>query len=90
MDNGPLDANELLTLYGGIDKNRLKDLLDAYEHESNEINLIQNSPYYCMNNLPNIFRSREGNFIILTLNVNGILSKIDELRLMVAIFGYLY
>ena len=41
MDSGPLDANELLTLYGGIDKNRLKDLLDAYEHESNEINLIQ-------------------------------------------------
>ena len=41
-----------------------------------------------MNNLPNIFRTREGNFIILTLNVDGILSKIDELRLMVAIFGY--
>ena len=88
MDNTPLDANDLLTQYGGIDKHRLKDLLDAYEHDSNEIDLIQNSQYYCMNNLPNIFRTREGNFIILTLNVDGILSKIDELRLMVAIFGY--
>ena len=88
MDNRPLDANNLLTHYGGIEKHRLKDLLDAYEQDLNEIELIKNSPYYCMNNLPNFFRTKEGNFVILTLNVDGILSKIDELRLMVAIFGY--
>ena len=84
-NNGPLDANDLLKQYGGIEKHRFKDLLDACDHESNEIDLIQNSSYYCMNDLPNIFQTKNGNFIILTLNVNGILSKIDELCLMVTI-----
>ena len=85
MDNGTLNADNLLQEYGGIDKHKLKNLLDAYDHEQNEPDLIQNSPYYCVDNMPHIFKSKTGNFIIMSINLDGILGKIDELRLMIFI-----
>ena len=88
MDNNVLSASDILREYGGVDKNMLKNLLDAYEHDANELDIIQNSLYYSINNLPKTIRTDDGNFTILCLNTDGLLSKIEELRVLVAIFGY--
>ena len=82
-DNQSLDANNLLQSYGGIDKHKLKNLLDSYEEDENEPIIIQNSPYYSVDNIPNTFQTVEGNFSILSLNVDGILSKMNELRILI-------
>ena len=46
MANNPLDANSLLCQYGGVNKNMLENITDAYVQDEHEINLIQQSPYY--------------------------------------------
>ena len=38
--------------------------------------------------MPNTIRTHDGNVTILCLNTDGLLSKIEELRVLVAIFGY--
>ena len=88
MDNNVLLASDILKEYGGVDKNMLKNLLDAYEHDTNELDLIQNSFYYSINCLPKTIRTDAGNFTVLCLNTDGLLSKIEELRVLIAIFGY--
>ena len=35
MDNTPLNANELLKQFGGVNQNMLENLTDAYEHDEN-------------------------------------------------------
>ena len=88
MDNNVLLASDILKEYGGVDKNMLKNLLDAYEHDTNELDLIQNSFYYSINCLPKTIRTDAGNFTVLCLTTDGLLSKIEELRVLIAIFGY--
>ena len=56
MDNNVLSASDILKEYGGVDRNMLKNLLDAYEHDTNELDIIQNS-LYC-----SFFSSCTGNF----------------------------
>ena len=80
MDNNVLSASDILKEYGGVDKNMLKNLLDAYEHDTNELDIIQNSLYYSINCLPKTIRTDAGNFTILCLNTDGLSSKIEELR----------
>ena len=88
MDNNILSTSDILKEYGGVDRNMLKNLLDAYEHDTNELDIIQNSLYYSINSLPKTIRTDAGNFTILCLNTDGLLSKIEELRVLIAIFGY--
>ena len=83
MDKEQLNANNLLQEYGGIDKHKLKNLLDSYDKDENEPILIHNSPYYSVDNIPNTFQTAGGNFLILSLNVDGILSKMNELRILI-------
>ena len=88
MDNNVLSASDILKEYGGVDRNMLKNLLDAYEHDTNELDIIQNSLYYSINSLPKTIRTDAGNFTILCLNTDSLLSKIEELRIIIAVFGY--
>ena len=88
MDNNVLSASDILKEYGGVDRNMLKNLLDAYEHDTNELDIIQNSLYYSINSLPKTIRTDAGNFTILCLNTDSLLSKIEELRILIAVFGY--
>ena len=57
MDKEQLNANNLLQEYGGIDKHKLKNLLDSYDKDENEPMLIHNSPYYSVDNLPKTFQT---------------------------------
>ena len=91
MDSAELDANNILSRYGGVSANMLKNFLDAYKDDddnNNEPDLIRDSPYYSLNKLPQEIRSDNGYNSIITLNVDGILSKIDEVRLLVQICSY--
>ena len=85
MEGGALNEKDILEQYGGVSNNMLKNLLDAYEHDENEIDLILNSPYYSMDNMPEILHSKNGNFTILSLNTDGLLSKIDQIIVLLEI-----
>ena len=81
MDNKALDANTLLSQYGGVSKNMLENITDAYVQDENEINIVQHSPYFSIEDLPNYLHNNKQNFNVLSLNVNSLLSKIDEIKI---------
>ena len=85
MDNITLNASELLEHFGGVNQNMLENLTDAYEHDENEINTIHHSPYYSIEHLPSFLNSTHGYFSILSLNVDGLLAKMDTLKIMIEI-----
>ena len=60
----------------------LENILCAYEHYENEIDAIKHSPYYSVSKLPTFLCLEKDNFIILSINIDGLLSKIDELRIL--------
>ena len=83
MDNTILSAKDILKEYGGVNKNMLENIISAYEHQDNEINTLKHSPYYSANNLPKYLCIKNGNFTILSINVDGLLSKINELSALI-------
>ena len=83
MDNTVLSAKDILKEYGGVDKNMLENILSAYEHHDTEIHTLKHSPYYSVDNLPNYLCIKNGNFTLLSINVDGLLSKIDELSALI-------
>ena len=85
MDNITLDANALLSQYGGVSKNMLENITDAYVPDEHEINLTQQSPYFSIEELPSYLHIHKMNFNIMSLNVNSLLSKIDEIKILLDI-----
>ena len=83
MDNTVLSAKDILKEYGGVDKNMLENILSAYEHHDTEIHTLKHSPYYSVDNLPKYLCIKNGNFNLLSINVDGLLSKIDELSALI-------
>ena len=79
-DNVTLDANSLLQQYGGANKNMLENIINAFVQDENELNIIQHSPYYSIEELPGYLNTDKKTFNILSLNVNSLLSKIDQLK----------
>ena len=87
MDNVVLSAKDILKEYGGVNKNMLENILSAYDHHDNEINTLKHSPYYSVDNLPKYLCIKNGNFTLLSININGLLSKIDELSAMIELLS---
>ena len=85
MDNVTLDANSLLQQYGGANKNMLENIINAFVQDENELNIIQHSPYYSIEELPDYLNTDKKTFNILSLNVNSLLSKIDQLKILLHI-----
>ena len=85
MDNIRLDANEILKEYGGTDRNMLENIINAYESNENEVEVLEHSPYYSIDKLPKYLCFKNNNFTILSINVDGLLAKIDELTLILEI-----
>ena len=85
MDNSRLDVNEILKEYGGTDRNMLENVINAYESNENEIEVLNHSPYYSVDNLPKYLCFKKNNFTILSINVDGLLAKIDELTLILEV-----
>ena len=83
MDNTVLNAKDILKEYGGVNKNMLENILSAYEHHDTELQTLKHSPYYSVDNLPKYLCIKNGNFTILSINVDGLLSKIDELSALI-------
>ena len=87
MDNVVLSAKDILKEYGGVNKNMLENILSAYEHHDNEINTLKHSPYYSVDNMPKYLCIKNGKFTILSINIDGLLSKIDELSALIELLS---
>ena len=85
MEDTSLNTSSILEQFGGISKNMLKNLLDSYQHDNNEMEVIIDSPYYAAENLPKILQLQNGNFTIMSINTDGLLSKIDQLQILIDI-----
>ena len=77
------EQKDILKEYGGVNKNMLENILSAYEHHDTELQTLKHSPYYSVDNLPKYLCIKNGNFTILSINVDGLLSKIDELSALI-------
>ena len=78
-------ADSLLQQFGGAFQNTLGNIISAHDPDDFEVSTINKSPYYSLEHLPSCIRKTDTNFTILTLNVESILSKIDQLRILLNI-----
>ena len=76
-----IPAESILKNFGGIAPNRLETLIDSYGNDD-EIHLIHHSPYYSADLLPSSLKSKS-EFKVVCINANGLLSKLDEIRILV-------
>ena len=85
MENDVLCADELLKQFGGVSQNKLGNLTDSYEHDENEIDIINHSPYYSLDSLPLYLKAANDRFNILSLNTGSLMAKLDELKILLSI-----
>ena len=73
----------ILNHYGGFPTNSLVDILesDPMEDESGEIQVIRHSAYYTLDKFLQLPKDVTASFIVLSLNIQALLAKIDKLRL---------
>ena len=64
-------------------ENDLANLIDADE-ENGEIKMINHSPYYSLETVPQLLRSPENSFTMLSLNVQSINAKFSQLEIILA------
>ena len=76
MDNSDL-VNEVLKHVGGLKENDLNEVLRNFDDSEEEIQTFCYSPYIDISNLDSI--SMKGKFSILSLNVQSIFAKFDNL-----------
>ena len=79
--------NEILRNVGGMDKNSLTHVLNFFENDdddnNNELNMIKHSPYYNLEDFGKIISSKRDDFFIITLNVQSINAKHEQLNLLI-------
>ena len=75
MDN----STELLGQYGGLNQNSLLNQIEGTENEDNEPTLIQPSRYIDLSNIDDFIKNNRNSFTVLSLNVQSISAKFDEL-----------
>ena len=83
-----LPCEILLTKYGGMNINYLNNVLNVAINENvkNEIPLIKHSPYVNTDELISIFVEKANNFTILSLKVQSLNAKFDQIQIL---FGQL-
>ena len=79
-NNDDLNGSILQNL-GGVSSNNLLDTLskDDQLFDDNEITTLTLSPYVDIENLPNILKSKQDQFTILSLNAQSLHAKFDSL-----------
>ena len=82
MDNNST-ADKILHAFGGCMENDLANLIDADE-ENGEIKVINHSPYYSLETVPQLLRNPENSFTMLSLNVQSINAKFSQLEIILA------
>ena len=82
MDNKSI-ADEILHAFGGCIENDLAHIVESEEEEV-EINVIHHSPYYSLETVPQVLKSSDNTFTILSLNVQSINAKFSQLEILLA------
>ena len=86
MASTPIDTEEILKQYGGFEANNLAHLFDP-ETEENELDIIENSPYYSTQGMIESLQKFDGNFTLLTLNSQSLYAKISDLDILIQQFN---
>lgn len=80
-----LSAKDILKQFGGTLPNMLENVIEPMSGNEDEIRILKQSPYYACDDLPDYLKTDNG-FRVLSLNTCSLLSKIDEIRIMVESF----
>merc|ERR1712121_476335 len=82
----PLNRENILKNFGGIDANSLEKMIDFVDHDNNSTS-FKHSPYYEPTNLPQNLKRNKTNLTALSLNVQCLGSKFNSLETMLKIFS---
>ena len=76
----------LLTKYGGMNINSLNNVLNVARNkkEENEIPLLKHSPYVNTDELIPFCEEKANNFTILSLNVQSLIAKFDQIQILLS------
>ena len=72
-----LSDHSILSHLGGIENNSLISILDI---DNNELQVIKHSPYYDLNKFKTLVNEKNKIVCILSLNIQSIYAKFDELE----------
>ena len=72
-------AKELFANRGGIDKHNLNNILQLVSQNDDHQETFATSDYYDIENMLSSFKKCKGDFSMLTLNIDGINTKFNEL-----------
>ena len=86
-----LSDHSILSHLGGLENNSLISILDI---NNNELEVIKHSSYYDLDKFKNLVNEKKNMISILSLNIQSIYAKFDELdidyilRLILSIYNY--
>ena len=82
--------NDILRNVGGMHRNSLTHVLhfddDTIDNDIGEFNIITHSPYYNDEKIINLFKDDTHNFIVLSLNIQSLRAKFDQLSVLLSHF----
>ena len=82
----PLDKENILRHFGGVDANSLEKMINFLDNESDSIS-IKHSPYFNFENLPSNLKKNETNLVALSLNAQSLGSKFNSLESMLRVLS---
>ena len=86
MDNSPLDIEQILRNFGGVDSNSLEKIINFLDGDY-EIDTIKHSPYFTIDNLPSNLKRNNSNLVALSLNAQSLRAKFSSLESMIRILS---
>ena len=81
MDNNSLNKENILENFGGAYANSLNEVINNMQDEY-EINTMNYSQYYSLENMPSILKDKTSNLVILSLNAQSIFAKFNSIDIM--------
>ena len=73
-----IETDEILEIYGNPNDFKLDHILDPPDTEEDDINLVHQSPYYSIGDLP-MYLQTIGNINVLSLNTQSVNAKFDSI-----------
>ena len=73
------DDTCILSHVGGQDRNNLNNLLQSFVDSNDEIPTFAESPYIAVDDLQSVLGANDNKFSVLTLNIQSLNAKFDNL-----------
>ena len=74
-------AKDLFENKGGIEKHNLNNIIQLLSQNDDKEETLATSNYYDIEDMLDKFKSKKSDFSVLTLNIDGINTKFNELTL---------